>query len=209
VGIEVKMRGLSEAEVHLIRAQVALASPHLGGLLEEASNEVKEALAADPTLVGALQLVAPHVPPQTRLEDGRRAVAAHPNDGWAWLLLADGLWDAQGPPEERLRAYQRAVELLPDSALILARAARNYLSRNERLEALRLAERAAQLAPGNGEVLAIDALALAAAGRCAEGISLANQARAILPAGNVGLTKALDIGLERACVKTTPADAGA
>ncbi len=208
VGMDVKMRGLSEAEVHLIRAQVALASPHLGNLLEEASNEVKQALTADPTLVGALWLVAPLVPPETRLEDGRRAVAAHMDDGWAWLLLADALWDTKGPSEERRRAYQRAVELLPDSPLVLARAARNFLSRNESLEALRLADRAAQLAPGNGEVLAIDALALAASGRCTEGMSLAREARAILPAGNVGLTNALDVGFARACAGTTPDDAG-
>jgi Flp pilus assembly protein TadD len=109
---------------------------------------------------------------------------------------------------ERYRAYQRAVELLPDSPLVLGRAARNLLSRNERPEALVLAERAAQLAPWNAEVLAIHALALAAAGRCVEGTSAAELARKLLPAGSGAMATVLDVGLARACPSEPPADAG-
>jgi tetratricopeptide (TPR) repeat protein len=208
IGFEVKTRLLTEAEVHLVHAQVALAAPRRAELLEEARIEVERALAADPASVGALQLLAPLVPPKVRLENGRRAVAAHKDDGWAWLLLADALWDSQGSAEERYQAYQQAVSLLPDSPLVLGRAARNLLSRNERPEALVLAQRAAQLAPWNGEVQTIHALALAAAGRCAEGISAANQARSMLPPGSSGLTSALDIGLGRACPPEPQMDAG-
>jgi cytochrome c-type biogenesis protein CcmH/NrfG len=143
-----------------------------------------------------------------RLENGRRAVAAHPDDGWAWLLLADALWDAEGPTEERYRAYQRAVQLLPDSPLVLGRAARNLLSRNERPEALALAERASQLAPWNGEVQTIHALALAATGRCSEGVSAAKQARSMLPPGSVSLTSGLEVGFGRACPAEEAQDAG-
>jgi tetratricopeptide (TPR) repeat protein len=206
-GFEVNVRPLTEAEFHLVHAQVALAAPRRPELLEEAKREVEATLAADPASVGALQLLIPLESPQQRLASGRRAVAAHPEDGWAWLLLADGLWDAEGPAGERYRAYRRAVELLPDSPLVLGRAARNLLSRDERPQALVLAERAAQLAPWNGEVLTIHALALAAAGRCEEGLAAANQARRILPAGNVSLTAALETGLGRACRAETP-DAG-
>jgi tetratricopeptide (TPR) repeat protein len=208
LGFEVKIRPLTEAEVHLVHAQVALAAPRRPELIEEARTAVERTLAADPASVGALQLLAPLVSPQTRLENGRRAVAAHPDDGWAWLLLADALWDAEGPAGERYRAYGRAVELLPDSPLVLGRAARNLLSRDERPEALGLAERAAQLAPWNGEVLTIHALALAAAGRCAEGISAANQARKMLPAGSSGLTTSLEVGLGRACPPESASDGG-
>jgi tetratricopeptide (TPR) repeat protein len=208
LGFEVQIRPLSEAETHLVRAQVALVAPRSPELLAEAAKEVERALAADPASVGALQLLAPLVSPQTRLENGRRAVAAHPDDGWAWLLLADALWDTNGPATERYRAYQRAVLLLPDSPLVLGRAARNLLSRDERPEALVLAERAAQLAPWNAEVLTIHALALAAAGRCADGFSVAAEARRIAPSGNPGLTTALDVGLSRACPGESAPDGG-
>lgn len=205
-GFEVTIRPLTAAETHLVRAQVALAAPRSPERLAEAEKEVELALAADPACVGALQLLAPLVAPHTRVENGRRAVAAHPDDGWAWLLLADALWDAQGPAGERYQAYRRAVELLPDSPLVLTRAARNLLSRDQRPEALALAERAAQLAAWNGEVLTIHALALAAVGRCADGASVARQARRILPVGS--LTTALDVGLSRACPGESTADGG-
>ena len=208
VGFEVNIRPLTAAEYHLVRAQVALAAPRTPELIAEAQSEVEQALAADPASVGALQLLAPLVSPPTRLDNGRRAVSAHPDDGWAWLLLADALWDTSGSAVERYRAYQRAVELLPDSPLVLGRAARNLLSRNERPEALVLAERAAQLAPWNAEVLAIHALALAAAGRCVEGTSAAELARKLLPAGSGAMATVLDVGLARACPSEPPADAG-
>jgi|GEM_PF-1604482 len=208
LGLEVTMRPLSEAELHLLRAQVALAAPRREDLLQEAATELNRALALDPASVGVLQLLAPLVSPQRRLEDAHRAVLAHPEDGWAWLLLADALWDTAGSAAERERAYRRAAELLPDSPLVLARSARNLLSRDERAEALVLAERAAQLAPWNGEVLAIDALALAAAGRCTEGLGVAQQARVLLPAGASGLSRALEVGLARACPSQGGPDGG-
>ena len=208
LGVEIKARPLTEAELHLLHAQVALAAPKREDLLKEAATELNRTLALDPASVGALQLLAPLVSPQQRLDDARRAVDAHPEDGWAWLLLADALWDTAGPAGERYRAYKRAVELLPDSPMVLARAAQNLLSRDQRPEALVLAERAAQLAPWNGEVLSIDALALAAAGRCAEGFSVGKQARELLPPGDSGLSRTLAIGFSRACPESAPADGG-
>jgi tetratricopeptide (TPR) repeat protein len=208
LGLEVKVRPLTEAELHLLHAQVALAAPRREDLLKEVAIELNQALALDPASVGVLQLVAPLVSPQRRLEDAHRAVLAHPEDGWAWLLLADALWDTAGSAAERERAYRRAAELLPDSPLVLARTARNLLSRDERAQALVLAERAAQLAPWNGEVLAIDALALAAAGRCGEGLGVALQARVLL-AGATGLSRALEVGLARACPAQDTPDGGA
>jgi tetratricopeptide (TPR) repeat protein len=208
VGFEVKIRPLTEAETHLVRAQVALAAPRSPALVEEAKKEIEAALAADSASVGALQLLAPMVSPQIRLAHGHRAVVAHPEDGWAWLLLADALWDANGPVAERYQAYQRAVQLLPDSPLVLVRAARNLLSRDERPEALVLADRASQLAPWNAEVLTIQALALAAAGRCADGVSVAKQARRILSPGYSGLMTGLEVGFSRACPGDSTLDGG-
>ena len=191
---------LSEAETHLVRAQVALAAPRTArtrrrGTARSWSRRWRQTRPPS----ARCSYSRPLVPPETRLANARRAVASHPDDGWAWLLLADALWDTGGLATERYRAYQRAVQLLPDSPLVLARAARNLLSRDERPEALGLAERAAQLAPWNGEVLTIHALALAASGRCADGLSVAEQARRAVPPGNSGLTTALDVGLSRAC----------
>lgn len=208
LGVEITARPLTEAELHLLHAQVALAAPKREELLREAATELNRTLALDPASVGALQLLAPLVPPPQRLEHARRAVDAHPGDGWAWLLLGDALWDTAGPAGERYLAYKRAVELLPDSPLVLARAAQNLLSRDQRPEALVLAERAAQLAPWNGEVLSIDALALAAAGHCAEGLSVAKQARELLPPGETGLSRALAVGFSRACPESFPPDGG-
>jgi len=208
LGLEVRVRPLTEAELHLLRAQVVMAAPRREDLLQEATTELKRALALDPASVGVLQLLAPLVPPERRLEDAHRAVLAHPEDGWAWLLLADALWDTAGSASERERAYRRATELLPDSPLVLARAARNLLSRDERAPALALAERAVQLAPWNAEVLAIDALALAAAGRCAEGLGVALQARTLLPASASALSRVLEVGLERACPAQGNPDGG-
>jgi tetratricopeptide (TPR) repeat protein len=207
VGLQVDVRPLSKAEVHLVRAQVALTAATAAQrpeLLDEARVEVDRALAEDPACVGALRLQAPGVPPGVRLASGRMAVAAHPDDGFAWLLLADALWDTAGPADERDRAYRKAVELLPDSPLALGRAARNLLSRGERAAALLWAERGARLAPWNGEVLATYALSLAAVGRCEDGRTVARRAHTALSGSEGVVTTALEEGLKRAC----PTDAG-
>jgi len=210
VGVEADIRPLTAAEVHLVHAQLALAggtAAQNAELLAEARTEVEEALAADPACVGALRLQAPNLPPPARVEAGRRAVAAHPEDGWAWLLLADALWDASGAASERDQAYRQAVRLLPESPLPLARAARNLLSLHETAVALAWSEHAARLAPWNGEVLAVHALALGAAGRCAEARSVEAQAHKALP-GRPGMVwEALESGLKRACPGRSEADA--
>jgi tetratricopeptide (TPR) repeat protein len=200
-GLRVDGRPMTDAEVHLVRTQLALTAAGMGQRPEffaEAQTELDRALAADPTLVGALVLQAPLLSLGDRLASGRRAVKAHPDDGWAWLLLADALWDTGGPEAERERAYRKAVELLPDSPLVLSRAARNLLTLGQRTEALGWAAHAARLAPWNGEVQATYSLALAAARRCPAAQSVAEQARnALLRKG--ALLEMLDTGLKRAC----------
>ncbi len=64
LGLEVKVRPLTEAELHLLHAQVALAAPRREDLLQEVAIELNQALALDPASVGVLQLVAPLVSPQ-------------------------------------------------------------------------------------------------------------------------------------------------
>jgi len=202
VGVEVNFRPIGPAEVHLVRAQLALtggAARQRSELLAEARDEVEQALRVDPACVGALRLQAPTLSPAARVEAGRHAVAAHAEDGWAWLLLADALWDTGGAADERERAYRAAVRLLPESPLALARAARNLLSRRETSLALAWAEHAARLAPWNGEVVSVHALALGASGRCAEARSVADRARKALPAGPGDVLDSLEAGLRRAC----------
>jgi Flp pilus assembly protein TadD len=206
-GFRVDVRPMTDAAVHLVRAQLALTAAGTGQRPEffaEAQTELDRSLAKDPTLVGALLLQAPLVSLDERLASGRRAVKAHPDDGWAWLLLADALWDAGGPEVEREMAYRKAVELLPDSPLVLSRAARNLLTLGQRTEALSWAAHAARLAPWNGEVQASYALALAAARRCPEAESVGEQARKALSQQGA-LVKMLDTGLKRACTNTTDA----
>lgn len=208
VGLEVTFRPLGPAEVHLVHAQLALAGAAAGQrpeLLAEARTEVEQALQADPACVGALRLQAPNLSPAARIEAGRRAVAAHPEDGWAWLLLADALWDAAGPSDERAQAYRTAVGLLPESPLALARGARNLLSRREGTLAMTWSEHAARLAPRNGEVLAVHALALGLNGRCPEARSVADRARKALPTQPGDMLEMLETGLKRACPEGTEA----
>ena len=208
VGMELTFRPLGPAEVHLVRAQLALAGGVAGQrpeLLSEAREEVEQALKADPACVGALRLQAPNLSPAARVEAGRRAVAAHPEDGWAWLLLADALWDAAGPADERAQAYRTAVHLLPESPLALARGARNLLSRREGALALTWSEHGARLAPWNGEVLAVHALALGATGRCSEARSVGDRARKAFPSQQGDVLETLAAGLRRACPERTEA----
>jgi tetratricopeptide (TPR) repeat protein len=210
-GLRVDVRPLGAADVHLVRAQVALTAAtatQRPELAAEARIEVDRALESDPANVGALRLKAPLVAAAERLAYGRRAVAAHPEDGWGWLLLADALWDSAGPSDERDRAYRRAVELLPDSPLVLGRGARNLLSLGQRSEALAWADHGVRLAPWNGEVLVVHALALGASGRCREARAEAERARKALPAGAAALTETLDLGLGRACPAGALPDAG-
>jgi tetratricopeptide (TPR) repeat protein len=160
-------RPLGSADVHAIRAGVALiaarmrtdAAPHRA----EAEKELGLALGEDPGNVRALRLLGDRVPEGA----ARRAVAAHPDDGLAWLSLAESL-HAAGDAAERERAYRRASELLPDHPGPFNALAIGLLRQDRPKEALPLASTAVQLAPWEPAFLETLATALAALGRCSE-----------------------------------------
>jgi hypothetical protein len=81
------VRPMSAAEVHALRAGAELAAEHA----KRAVREQSEALADDPANVTVLREQMRLAPPAEQLVMARRATAAHPDDGLAWLMLGDAL----------------------------------------------------------------------------------------------------------------------
>lgn len=107
----------------------------------------------------------------------RRATLGHPDDGLAWLTLADALRDSAESWQECIQAYRKATELLPDNATALNNLARMMLKKGKAEEALPLAVAAVRLAPWESAFLDTLATALAGVGRCSEAVGA--QARAL------------------------------
>jgi hypothetical protein len=134
-------RALTAAEVRGTRALLANAS---GIALGE--SEMRAALALDPYQLDALT-VHFHSPESrpVRTEVARRAVAAHPEDGEAWLLVAL----AATEPDDRRRALAEAARRAPHHPGVAELLAEQALAdRNPRaaLEHVRFAQQFAALA---------------------------------------------------------------
>jgi len=174
-------RSLTSADAHAIKASVALtaaltmvdSAPHRA----EAEQELTAALADDPSNARALHLLADRVPPAEREGVARRAVAAHPEDGLAWLSLGEALWSKPGATADRDAAFRKATELLPDHPVAFNSLAWTFLQEGKPREALPLAVTAVQLAPWVPAYQETLAASLAAVGRCTEAV--AAQSRAI------------------------------
>lgn len=178
-------RALTSADVHALRASAALA----GGLnvvngkpqLADARAELAAALADDPGNVRALQMQLGLVKPEERVGLGRRATQSHPDDGLAWLILAETLHDVPGSWDEQAQAYQKAMLLLPDNPTPFNNLAWMYLQKGRAQEALPLAVSAVRMAPGQSSMLDTLAGALAALGRCSEAVAIQTRAVDMLP----------------------------
>jgi tetratricopeptide (TPR) repeat protein len=202
-----KRTAISEAEVHAIRAQVALVAAGTGvrqDLIEEANKEIERAVALEPANALAVRLLL-LMGKQSHVGDLgprlRTQIAKRPDDGDAWLLLAEF-----GEPAERETAARKAVALMPDNpdaCIVLA----NHLAATGRAdEALPLATKAATLAPWNVRAHDAIAAALFGAGRCPDAIRAESQAIEVLPEAQSRSSTALELrrkleGYRRACGK--------
>jgi Flp pilus assembly protein TadD len=166
-------RALGSAEVHALRAEAALAAGHA----KDAQAELSAALADDPTNVAALRRQMPLVKSSERVALARRATAAHPDDGLAWVMLGDALRETGGNPEESGQAYKKATELLPDHPAAFDALATLDLQKGQPAQALPQAQAAVRMAPWDAVMLGTLASALAALGRCGE--AAATEARAM------------------------------
>jgi tetratricopeptide (TPR) repeat protein len=171
---------LSSADVHMLRLHARLASPEQGEGFVRA--ELDEALREDSrnpealTWRARLDGKAPDVEQLRGVANGRKT------DFRAWLALAE--W-TRNDMERRL-AYQKAVELNPESAPAQAGAAMTLTSQGQAKEALAFANRALDLEPWNPGM--VEALAAAAhgLGRCEEALQLERRAvRMIARGGDV------------------------
>lgn len=205
---------ITEADVHAIRAQLALiggglaAGPKHDALRREAAEELRRATRLEPVNPLAVRLLFasgmfahddPRLAAQLTAQLGKR-----PNDGEAWLLAAE--W---GVPSEREAAARKAVSLMPDSpeaCTVLAW----YLAKTGRTdEAIGLATKAVTLAPWSTRAHRTFAEALLGAGRCSEAIREQTRAIEVLPDGPTRepLVKEFERGLDaikRECSKGAP-----
>jgi tetratricopeptide (TPR) repeat protein len=203
-------RPMSAAEAHAVRATAALAADRP----KEVLSEVTAALAEDSGNVTAVRLQMPLLKPAERPALARRATAAHPENGLAWLALGDALKEAGENSEESAQAYKKATELAPDHPAAFSALAAVFLSKGQPMEALPLALNAAKIAPWDAGYLDRLASALAGVGRCSEAV--ATEARAAdMAADQGGAAKrgvyATRLGeLQKTCTDATaaPADGG-
>jgi tetratricopeptide (TPR) repeat protein len=204
-------RAMTTAEVHAVRADAAAAADRP----KEVLAEVSAALAEDPGNVSAVRRQMTLLKPAERPALARRATAAHPDNGLAWLALGDALRDASESPEECVQAYRKAMELSPDHPRAFNALAGLFLKKAQPAEALPLAINAVKMAPWDSAFLDTMASALAGVGRCGEAVSFA--ARAMDMASENGsaaqkgeyTTRLAEV--QKTCVEAaapTPADAG-
>ncbi len=186
---------MTSADVHATRA-TALARGAMNGegRLAEAQAEIDAALAEDPANVRALQLKLATVSAAERPALGRRATAAHPEDGVAWLLLAASLPATPETFDERAQAYRKATELLPDNPTAFNNLAWMQLEKGRTADALPLALAAVRLAPWESAFLDTLAEALVASGRCGEAMGIQSRAVEMLPEGSTAAVRALYAG---------------
>jgi tetratricopeptide (TPR) repeat protein len=177
VDVTLHERSMSSADVHALRAVAA----QLAGHDKEVRTELSASLTEDPGNVRALRMQLPLVNPRERAAVGRRGTAAHPEDGLAWLTLADALRENTETREESAQAYRKASELLPDQPAPFHALAFLALKNGRPEEALPLASTAARLAPENAAVLDTLATAFAVLGRCSEAIPTEARALDMLP----------------------------
>jgi hypothetical protein len=174
--IEPRLRALSPAEAHGVRAMLASA-----GDPAVAEREMRAALALDPGELNALSVrfrASGSEAPEPRRSVAERAVSAHPDAGEAWFLKAMTAPDASS----RQSALERAAALdrgHPGVALLAAEDALGRGAPAAALEQVRFALRRSALTP---RMLGLYAAALEATGQCSEAMSVAQNASAMFDA---------------------------
>ena len=164
----VEERLLSAAEVHTLRLRV----PHRAQapLLAEAD----EALAEDPAHVAALAVRAAR-DGWSALSLGRKAVAAHAEDPWAWLLLGNAL-RREEDATEREAALRKALALEPSMPGGRRELAGLLIGQGRFDEALPFARALVERAPWDQGSLLAEASARFGLAECPRALSLARRA---------------------------------
>jgi len=178
-------RLLPDVEVHAIRAFLVL---HTRGLFKDESvqrlqlarKEADEALRQDAGNVSALQSMSV-LQPGMREDLARRAVAAHPDDVEAWLMLADALRSRSEATSEREQALKKATSLTDKNAQAANELAFLYVKQGRFLAALPLAKRALHVAPWSSAVWDIYAAVAFGLRNCEEAIAAEHRALDLLP----------------------------
>ena len=185
VTVSATERPLADAEVHALRARLALTASYLSkeGSKERlalARTELDESLRLEPANLSAIWLKVGDVPQAQRLPLVRAAVAAHPEEGLGWRLLGAVLGEDASSLPEREAAYAKAVALAPHDASPANGLAWVYVLQGRYAEALPLATRAVELAPWNPAILDTYAMTMAGLGRCEEAILTEQRALDVL-----------------------------
>jgi hypothetical protein len=169
--IDIDERPMTEAEVRVARARVALtASHHLEGkekklLAEECQREATAAMELNPTIVEVL-LFATWLPDEERLALVRSAAFEHPRDGRIFALLADLTNEAN----ERETAFRNALELRPKDVAILKAFVDFLLASHREDEAAPWLKTALERAPNDLRLNELNALFEERTGHCARAI---------------------------------------
>jgi len=172
---------VTQADAWAVQAEISLAASRWRwdpGLLAEARERFRRALALDPGQLEALE-ATPDLTSEERLRGARAATEAHPENARAWRLLGDAL--ASTDPAGTERAYRKALALAPGDALSMNSLAFLLVRQKRAQDALPLAQSAVRLSSGNPAMLDTYAAALEGAGRCTEGLAFQRAAIERLP----------------------------
>lgn len=161
-------RPLTPAEYHAMEANVWRSAPGTwteAQALQFARGELAQALASEPKNAEALALAVQIGPEAERLAHARELTRLRPEDGSAWILLADTLGRGPEAQDERGQAFGQALAHAGDNPYVLTRVSEHVMGGNPKL-ALELSTRAVKVAPYDVQTVEVLAFAEAANGEC-------------------------------------------
>lgn len=184
--VTLRTRPLTPSEVHLVRAQLALAGERFNpaqasDLKSEVQAEIALALKGDPQNIAALEVKAPALPPAERRAMAKQAVQAHPDNAHAWYLLAVALREMKDVGMEEQAALKKATQLDRGFAEALNTLAWQYVEAGRFKDALPYATRAVQLQPWSAPNVDTLAVVLDGVRRCPDALTTERRAIDLLP----------------------------
>ncbi len=172
---EIRMRVMTDAEVHVVRAKLLGSSPVPGVPPDRqgVARELAEAIRLDPTNVEA---TARRLLYETPVRDrpgfapaARNIAAVHPEDWRAWLMISLTVSD----PTTRRSALARGLALNPNQPLLMTQLAALDLDSGRFQEAQLLGTRAMSFRQNLWPAAFVTLRAQAALGNCPEAAALA------------------------------------
>lgn len=179
-GLSPRVRDLSPAEVHVVRARLLLGvmngtpEARFKELRSKVDAELAAALALDPSQPEALWLStpSPRAPP---LAACREAMRRHPQNVHTWIALAAAQPEGSA---QALAAAEQAAKIAPSDPEALAALARAQESRGLLDLAASTLATARATAPANAILMALSARLAARLGHCDEARARASQSAA-------------------------------